>query len=181
MDYQIQPLTKEKWQGHEIFFSDFADNCYDVKITHEQNKFSVLIEKQPLKKREIIKYPQKLFTTGYADVKAWGVFDGERLIAGVETGVESRSKSPRLYISLLWVDEDYRRKGIAAALISTAKKRAIDESFRAVFLETWSCNEHAVAFYLSQGFRLIGFDNCANSNEDVEKYNVPLKLGYFTE
>jgi len=48
-----------------------------------------------------------------------------------------------------------------------------------VYLQTWSCNEHAIDFYLSQGFKLIGFDSCPFSNEDVEKFNVPLKLGYF--
>jgi len=178
-NYAIQPLDKDKWQGHEVYFSDFADSCYDVNIRHEADSFSVSMKKQPLKEREFIKYPQKLFTTGYEDAKSWGVFDGEKLIAGIETGIESWSRNPRLYISLLWVDEDYRRKGIAAALVETAKKRAIDENYRAVFLETWSCNEHAVAFYLSQGFKLIGFDSCANSNEDIEKYNVPLKLGCF--
>jgi ribosomal protein S18 acetylase RimI-like enzyme len=79
----------------------------------------------------------------------------------------------------LWVDEGYRRQGIAANLIEIAKTRANDENLRTVYLQTWSCNEHAIAFYLSQGFKLIGFDSCANSNEDARKYNVPLKLGYF--
>jgi len=32
---------------------------------------------------------------------------------------------------------------------------------------------------MSQGFKLIGFDSYPFSNEDIEKYNVPLKLGYW--
>ena len=177
MEYQIQLLDKEKWQGHEVYFSDFADNCYAIEITHDVGKFSVLMTKQPLEERRIIKYPQKLFTYVHKDVKSWGVFDGEQLVAGIETGVEGS----RLYISLLWVDEAYRRKGIAAELVDIAKKRAAQETLRAVYLNTWCCNEHAIDFYLSQGFKLIGFDSCANSNNDIEKYNVPLKFGYLLD
>jgi len=179
MEYQIQLLEKEKWQGHKAYFSDYADNCFDVMITHEENAI-VRLQKVPLKERKIIKYPQHLLVSNDASVKAWGVVDNGELVAGVETSVENNAKNPRLYISLLWVNEEYRRKGIAAALIEKAKERARTEKLRAVFLQTWSCNEHAIAFYLSQGFRLIGFDSCPFSNEDIEKYNVPLKLGYFT-
>jgi ribosomal protein S18 acetylase RimI-like enzyme len=59
-----------------------------------------------------------------------------------------------------------------------AKIRAKEEGLRAVHLHTWSCNEHAIAFYLSEGFRLFGFDSSRFSNEDIEKYNVPLLLEY---
>jgi ribosomal protein S18 acetylase RimI-like enzyme len=179
MEHKIEPLEREKWQGYEAWFSDFADSCYKIEIAHEKDEFSVLMRKEPLKERKIIKYPQKLFASGYSDLKAWGVFKNGNLVAGIETGVEGWAKSPRLYISLLWVDDEYRRQGIAAALINTAKARAKKDGLRAVYLETWSCNEHAVAFYLSQGFKLIGFDTCANSNDDLEKFNVPLKLGFF--
>jgi len=43
------------------------------------------------------------------------------------------------------------------------KKQADKEGRRAIFLETRSCNKHAIAFYLKQGFALIGFDSCAFS------------------
>ena len=179
MKHEIQLLEQEKWQNHEVYFSDFADNCYDIKILHENNCFSVLMNKVPLKERKIIKYPEKLFASGDSTVKAWGVIENDRLVVGIETIVEGNSQSSRLYVSLLWVDERYRRQGIASALINKAKARAEEEDLRAVYLQTWSCNEHAIAFYVSQGFHLIGFDSCPFTNEDIEKYNVPLKLGYF--
>ena len=178
MEYRIQLLDKDNWQGHEVFFNDFADNCYDLKITHENSSFSVLMIKQPLTKRKIIKYPQILFDSSHTKIRVCGVIANERLVAGIETGVEGWGNKPRLYISKLWVDEDYRRKGIATALVDSAKERARKEKLRAVYLDTWSCNEHAIDFYVSQGFELIGFDSCANSNKDIEKYNVPLKFGY---
>jgi len=179
MEHEIQLLEREKWQNHEVYFSDFADSCYDIKISHENNGFSVRMNKVPLTERKIIKYPQRLLTSSDSTLKAWGVIENGQLVAGIETIVEGDSKSSRLYVSLLWVDESYRRQGIAAALINKAKARAKEEKLRAVYLETWSCNEHAIAFYVSQGFQLIGFDSCPFTNEDIEKYNVPLKLGYF--
>jgi len=176
--HKVELLEKEKWQGHEVVFSDFADSCYAIEIKTENNAFSVKLTKQSLEKRKIIKYPQTLFHSSGKDVKVFGVIDDGQLIAGMETSIEGWDNNPRLYISLLWVDEKYRRKGIATELVSIAKSRAIEEGLRAVYLDTWSCNEHAIEFYVSQNFKLIGFDACANSNEDIEKYNVPLKLGY---
>jgi hypothetical protein len=176
--YAIQPLDREQWQGHEVLFNDFADNCFGIDIAHEHDAISVQMRKVPLVERKIIQYPQRLFASENPTVKAWGVVDGSRLVAGIETSVET-TKCPRLYISLLWVDEAYRRQGIASSLVDKAKERAIEEQLRAVYLQTWSCNEHAIAFYLSRGFQLIGFDSCPFSNEDIEKFNVPLKLGYF--
>lgn len=179
MEYNIQLLDKEKWQGHQVIFSDFADNCYKIEIVNNKNDFSVIIKKVPLKERKIIKYTNILYDSGHKDVKVWGIIENNQLIAGIETGVEQWSKNPRLYISKLWVNDEYKRKGLASTLMDTVKKYAIDNQYRAIYLETWSCNEHAISFYISQGFKLIGFDTCPFSNEDIEKFNVPLKFGYF--
>jgi len=176
MTYQIQPLEPEQWQGYEIIFRDYADSCYDVSIALEQHSFFVQISKKPLEQRRIIEYSNKLFEAWLTDTKAWGVIENEQLIAVIET---SADQSNRLYVAKLWVDENYRRQGIAAALMDVAKQQAKDENRRTVYLETWSCNEHAIGFYISQGFSLIGFDSCPFSNDDIQKYNVPLKLGCF--
>ena len=176
MDYKIQQLEKEKWQGHETFFCSYADHCYTVEIASKADALSAIIRKVPLPERKYIKYPMRWFETGHATVEVWGIIENEQLIAAIEAGTDNAN---RLYVSKLWVDENYRRQGIAARLMDAAKARAARNQNRAVYLETWSCNEHAIAFYLSQGFTLIGFDSCPFSNEDIEKFNVPLKLGYF--
>jgi ribosomal protein S18 acetylase RimI-like enzyme len=177
LKYEITPLEREKWQNHEVIFRDFADICYYVQIENKSDGISIEIISTPLEERRKIEYPMKLFCSSHKDIKMWGVIENEELIAGIETGIESWAKNPRLYVSTLWVNESHRRRGIASALIDVAKNRAKKENLRAVYLETWSCNEHAVAFYLSQGFKLIGFDICPFSNEDIKKFHVPLKLG----
>ena len=178
MEYKIQELEKEKWQGHEIMFCDYADSVYSMEIKREDGGFSVLLIKKPLEQRKEIKYPNKLFEPWLTNIKAWGVIESGQLIAVIETAAGNDN---RLYVSELWVDEAYRRRGIATALMNTAKARAVEEKRRAIYLETRSCNEHAIDFYISQGFTLIGFDCCAYSNEDIKRNNVPLKLGYFPQ
>lgn len=67
----------------------------------------------------------------------------------------------------------------AAFSTTLAKEQAIREKRRAMILETQSCNVGAIAFYLQEGFELIGFDSCCYSNRDLERKEVRLDLGYF--
>ena len=174
----IKELEKSKWEGHEVYFSDYADASFGIHVT-EDNGFKVDISKEKLDERKRVRYPMRLFKNGYKDVQAFGVFDDDKLVGGIEFGIEEWSGNPRLFICLLWVDDSHKRKGIAVNLMNLAKERAKNENLRAIFVTTYSRNEHAVAFYLSQGFKLIGFDSCWKSNEDAEEYEALLKFGIF--
>jgi len=63
--------------------------------------------------------------------------------------------------------------------MDAVKERAVREKRRAVILETQSCNAGAIAFYLSQGFTLIGFDACCYTNTDLARREVRMEMGYF--
>jgi len=69
--------------------------------------------------------------------------------------------------------------GIATALMDMAIGRAKQEGRRAVVLETQSCNEGAIDFYLNYGFTLIGFDTCAYRNDDIQRKEVRIEMGYY--
>lgn len=97
------------------------------------------------------------------------------MIACIETCPEEWSN--RLMVTELWVHEDYRRQGIAHALMAVAKEQARLERRRAIILETQSCNAGAIAFYLQEGFTLIGFDSCCYKNCDLERKEVRLDMG----
>jgi ribosomal protein S18 acetylase RimI-like enzyme len=58
-----------------------------------------------------------------------------------------------------------------------AVKVAKEKGARMLVLETQSCNVAAIAFYLKQGFVLIGFDSAAYSNTDLEKKEVRIEMG----
>ena len=60
-----------------------------------------------------------------------------------------------------------------------AKELARQQGRSALILETQSCNTDAIAFYLHEGFELIGFDSCCYTNADIGRREVRLELGYF--
>ena len=112
---------------------------------------------------------------------AWGIVEerkGKReLRACIEICPEEWSN--RLIITELWVHEEMRRQGVGHQLMAIAKEQAKREKRRAIILETQSCNVGAIAFYRKEGFVLIGFDSCCYSNQDMQRREVRLDMGYF--
>jgi Acetyltransferases len=161
-----------------------AAEYYNVTIGTAKDGFSVNMHKElydsPVTHTsEEYNYPDRLYEDHWDGAFAWGVIninDG-RLIAAIETCPEDWSN--RLMVTELWVDENFRRKGLAHALMAVAKEQVRHERRRALTLETQSCNMAAIAFYLKEGFTLIGFDSCCYSNNDLERREVRLDLGWF--
>lgn len=174
--FEIQPLLREKWQGHELEFFYITNHYYDVRIVNNNGNCTVSFLKTPFVETLEKRFADKLFQPWWDDAEAWGVFEGNRLSAAIETSAENWSN--RLRVTELWVDEGCRRKGYGSALMDIAKKRAGNEKRRAIILETQSCNENAVAFYLSQGFSIVGFDACAYTNGDIERKEVRIEMGF---
>jgi ribosomal protein S18 acetylase RimI-like enzyme len=54
---------------------------------------------------------------------------------------------------------------------------AKEKGARMLVLETQTNNDVAIKFYLDFGFKLIGLDIAAYSNEDLEKKEIRLELG----
>lgn len=172
---KIMPLEKEKWQNHQLDFCRTCHNYYDVEIIRSNNGFNVSFVKKsfdtPVKNEDY----DKLFQPWWDDIKAWGIVEDDKLIAVIETAIETWNN--RLRVTELWVDYTHRRQGIAKALMDIAFKRAKEEKRRAVVLETQSRNEGAIGFYLDYGFSLIGFDACAYQNNDMERKEVRMEFG----
>lgn len=151
-------------------------------VNRTTKEFLLQVEKKPLDypyhfEPLLYEFPDRLYLDYYPFAKAQGVIIDNRLIAAIETAVESWSE--RLRITEIWVSEEYRRQGIGKALIEVAKERTVKENYRALVLETQSCNVNAIDFYLSQGFTLIGFDTCFYQNDDIQRKHVRLEFGWF--
>lgn len=184
MDYKIIHLSKELWKGHILPIGYTTKEYYDVDIDKITAGFKVEITKEALDNPithypEEYDYPDKLYADHWEDAYAWGVVEGGRLVAAIETCPEKWSN--RLWITELWVDEAYRRKGIAHALMSLAKEQLYRDRYRALMLETQSCNANAIEFYIHEGFTLAGFDSCCYANNDIERREVRLNLVWFPE
>ncbi len=181
MDKEIIALEQEKWQDCCLEFHYISHNYYDVEINNSNDGFNVSFSKKAFETpyEKMPDKSDKLFQPWWDEIKAWGIIENGRLIAVIETAVEDWSN--RLRVTELWVDDAYRRQGIGTALMNIALKRAKEEKRRVLMLETQSCNEPAVNFYLSYGFSLIGFDSCAYRNDDTTRREVRMELGIFLE
>ncbi|MDF2907325.1 MAG: GCN5-related N-acetyltransferase [Herbinix sp.] len=184
MEYEIVHLSKEKWKGTVIPIRYTTKQYYDVTTNKTDDGFSVEIAKKNFDEPvthspEEYDFPDKLYEVHRANAFAWGVFVEDELIAAIETDPEIWSN--RLRITELWVAEQYQKRGIGHALMEIAKEQARRERRRAIILETQSCNVNAIDFYLHEGFSLIGMDTCCYRNNDLQRKEVRLELGWFPQ
>ena len=84
-----------------------------------------------------------------------GVEDNGRLIAGLDACITAFKI---LYVSTVFVDEEYRRKGIGARLIREMEKRAAALGVNTIRLDTF--NWQGKEFYEAMGYECAGhYDN----------------------
>ncbi len=184
MEYGIVALPKEKWKGAVIPMVTRSDSYYDIEMSPLDGEGCTIrlvrkkAEKEIVHTPEEYDFPDGLYQDHWEGAEAYGVLSGEgEMLACIEVCPEEWSN--RLMVTELWVCEALRRKGVGKRLMDKAKEVALRQRRRAVILETQSCNTGAIAFYLSQGFELIGFDTCCYTNDDPGRREVRLDLGYF--
>ena len=182
--YEIVALPKEQWKGTPIPMATRNDSYYDFEISpldHDGCTISIIrkpAEQDIVHTPEEYDFPDGLYQDHWEKAEAYGVVGaGGEMLACIEVCPEEWSN--RLMVTELWVSEGLRRKGIGKRLMDKAKEIAVNQKRRAVILETQSCNTKAIAFYLSQGFELIGFDTCCYTNNDIGRREVRINLGYF--
>ena len=182
--YEIVALPKEQWKGTPIPMATRSDSYYDFEISpldHDGCTISIVrkpAEQDIVHTPEEYDFPDGLYQDHWEKAEAYGVVGvGGEMLACIEVCPEEWSN--RLMVTELWVSEGLRRKGVGKRLMDKAKEIAVNQKRRAVILETQSCNTKAIAFYLSQGFELIGFDTCCYTNNDIGRREVRINLGFF--
>ena len=87
-----------------------------------------------------------------------GIEENGKLIAGLDACITAFKI---LYVSTVFVDEEYRREGIGAQLIREMEKRAVAMGVNTIRLDTfdWQGKE----FYEALGYEVVGhYDNDAD-------------------
>ena len=184
MEYEIVHLPKEQWKGYNILIGYTTEEYYDVMVGKTERGFQVNLEKKrfdaPVTHTpEEYDFPDKLYADYWEKACAWGIVVQDGLVAAIETCPEDWSN--RLRVTELWVAPEYQKQGIGHALMEVAKEQARSEGRRAIILETQSCNVNAIGFYLHEGFTLIGLDTCCYANNDLERKEVRVELGWFPD
>ena len=186
MEHEIIHLPKESWKGTPILIKYTTEEYYDLETAIEQDGFNVKMVKKKFEtpvthSPEEYDFPDSLYQDHWEKAEAYGIVneqDGKKeLVACIELCPEEWSN--RLMVTELWVADKLHRQGIGTKLMNFAKEQAKKQGRRAIILETQSCNVRAIAFYLSQGFELIGYDTCCYTNLDVERHEIRFDFGYF--
>ena len=186
MEYPIIPLPKEEWKGAVVPIRYTTDEYYDLETSADGDGFRVEMRKKRFETPvthtpEEYDFPDSLYQDHWEKAEAFGIVreagGKKELLACIEICPEEWSN--RLMVTELWVADEMHRQGIGTRLMDLAKEQAILQGRRAIILETQSCNVRAIAFYLRQGFELIGFDSCCYTNADVQRHEVRFDLGYF--
>lgn len=175
LNIQIKELDKS-WKERVFVYRYTTHFYYDVvPLEDVGGSFGFNLTKrtfdQPVQKQ----FEGSLFSDWLSEPIAFGAFDGEILLGVMCLGVEDWNN--RLRVAELWVDEAHRHQGVGKALMAKAIDLAKAKHARALVLETQSCNELAIRFYFSCGFRFIGLDTTHYSNSDILNREVRLEMG----
>lgn len=117
---------------------------------HVQNRPDVYRDADPLAENEFSALLDDETTIGLA-----AELDG--VIVGLCIVAMKQPKNPLMlpvrtaYVDALCVDEAYRHRGIAKALMSEAEKASCEAGAETMMLTVWSFNRSAVAFYEAMG------------------------------
>lgn len=96
--YEIVLLPKEKWQGTLIPMRYTTTEYYDVSVGQKDDGFWVTLEKKTFAEPvshtpEEYDFPDKLYQEHWEKACAWGVLEGQEMIACIETCPEEWSLS----------------------------------------------------------------------------------------
>jgi ribosomal protein S18 acetylase RimI-like enzyme len=111
---------------------------------------------------------------------ATGADEGLALVAEHEGAIvalllaQANAVQQILRVNDIRVDYDYRRQGLATALVFAAINHARQMQLRAVAAESLTNNHPAAELFVKSGFEIAGIDDHRRSNHDLVKEAVTL-------
>jgi ribosomal protein S18 acetylase RimI-like enzyme len=152
-----------------------TDGYYALTVVRGVRDWRIGLTLQPFEKSVEKKYTGTFFEKHVEEPRVFSAVLDSQQVGWIEVGYERWNNRMRVWEFL--VREDFRRSGIGSLLMDYAVTAAKEKGARMLVLETQSCNVPAIGFYLKYGFRLIGFDLAAYSNEDIERKEIRLEFG----
>ena len=78
------------------------------------------------------------------------------------------------YLVELAVGKEHQRKGIGKALVDEFARVAKEKQLRAIIVETQPDNKEGMDFYLTNGFRLCGYNDRYYTNSPKSSHEIAL-------
>lgn len=178
-EYKIVEFEQNKYKDKVLTFRYTTDKYYDVIQTESEIGWTINYELKAFSENQNKSFDSKLFEEYIINPLGYGLEVEDKIVGWLVLGVEDWARRLRVWTILL--DEEYRRYGFGNILMNKAKEVAESNKLRLVILETQTCNYKAIQFYFAQGFKFVGTDFTCYSNNDVEKKEVRIELGYFLE
>ena len=174
-DIKLVELSKNEACLAELRYRYLTSQYYDVSVGREDGLWKIELSLKPFEMTMEKGQTGKLFEDHILEPRVLAALLGARQVGWIELGYDKWNNRMRVWEFL--VEETFRRKGIGTLLMDQAVKIAGERGARMLVLETQTCDVPAIDFYLNFGFKLIGFDTAAYSNDDVERKEVRLELG----
>jgi ribosomal protein S18 acetylase RimI-like enzyme len=171
----IIELQKNDAYLKEIGSEYTSSHYYDVSVHDDKGFWKIELAREPFEKTLGKNYQGKLFEDHIEEPRVFAALRGDKQVGWLELGYDRWNNRMRVWEFL--VDIELRKRGIGTLLMSHAVRIAKAKGARMLVLETQTNNDVAVKFYLDFGFKLIGLDIAAYSNEDLEKKEIRLELG----
>ncbi len=172
---RIVELKKGDPSLPKLSYRYVAASYFDVSIVHGKKSWTIQLTQKPFEQPLEKSFSGTLFEEHVEEPRAFATVLNDEQVGWIELGYEKWNNRMRVWEFL--VKDEFRRMGVGTLLMDYAVRVAKEKGVRMLVLETQSCNVAAIAFYLKQGFTLIGFDNAAYSNADIEKKEVRIELG----
>jgi ribosomal protein S18 acetylase RimI-like enzyme len=176
MKTKIIELFKSNAPLPNLEYEYTTNHHYKVHVSHTKKSWTAKLTLTSLPEPVQKRFEEQLFAEHVAEPRAFAAtYNGEQ-IGWIELGYEKWNNRMRIWELL--IKKEHRGKGIGTQLMQHVIKLAKERGARMLVLETQSCNVKAIQFYLKHGYELIGFDLTAYSNQDIEKSEVRLELGF---
>lgn len=169
---EIKELIREEYAGKPFTVRYKTAGYYDI----EAKDCTFKITLKPFEGMVAKSFTDTFFNKWLEAPKAYGAFEGDKLIGFVEGTIEEWNNRYRI-TNICIFDETDRHRGVGSVLMRQILKKAHESGARMAVLETQTCNTVAISFYKSFGFEIIGFDLYSYSNDDPEKKEVRLEMG----
>jgi len=86
-------------------------------------------------------------------LKSFGLYDGDDIIANILIVNEDYENKNQWWIEDLFVNKNYRKKGLADYLLTVAHDYLYNLDVKNVKLEVWNANNKATALYTKMGYK----------------------------
>lgn len=170
---RIKKLDSNEFKGYSLTVEYETSHYYDVIYDNLGLRLELKSFDTPVKKG----FTDELYAEWLEDPIAFGIYDNDQMIGVIEGSIESWHDLFR--ISNIYIDKNYRRKGLGHQLMTSMLDHAHSiEKCRGVILETQTCNYPAIQFYQKHGFQLCRIDISEYSNHDIERKEVRIDLIY---